>query len=237
MASGNQARPTYAVVQPRLYDVHQPRAYDMTVSSPRQMDTTAARQRASTPNLVASLQGSGAHGQPMSPSRPVIKTVLATPTSWAPNGEPDALQAEVARRVAAETRVRELEALVSRLRGRISTLDRDLARAQGKRPATAPAKSPADVGAPSPTELARDNPIDRAISEYLDRNPDFPVSIQKLAPNLYVFGDRGTVYVTQRGEHIVVRVGGGFKSLQVFMDERALMVTRDNAQMLADRHA
>ena len=71
-----------------------------------------------------------------------------------------------------------------------------------------------------------EDPIDSAICEYLERNPDFPVSIQKVASNHYVFGDRGTVYVTQRGEHIVVRVGGGFKSLQVFMDERALMVTR-----------
>merc|ERR1719324_857221 len=71
---------------------------------------------------------------------------------------------------------------------------------------------------------APEDPIDVAISEYLAKNPDFPVSVTKLAPNYYVFGDRGQVYVTQRGEHIVVRVGGGYKSLQVFMDERALMV-------------
>ena len=30
------------------------------------------------------------------------------------------------------------------------------------------------------------------------------------------------VYVTQRGDHFVVRVGGGYKSLQTFMDERTL---------------
>lgn len=84
-------------------------------------------------------------------------------------------------------------------------------------------------------ELKKDDPIDQAICEYLERNPDFPVSIQKVADNYYVFGDRGTVYVTKRGEHIVVRVGGGFKSLQVFMDERALMVTRENATALNER--
>merc|ERR1719163_1117802 len=72
--------------------------------------------------------------------------------------------------------------------------------------------------------MAAEDPIDVAISEYLAKNQDFPVSVTKLAPNYYVFGDRGQVYVTQRGEHIVVRVGGGYKSLQVFMDERALMV-------------
>lgn len=46
----------------------------------------------------------------------------------------------------------------------------------------------------------------------------------EVAPNHYVFGDRGKVYITQRGEHVVVRVGGGFKSLQAFMDERVLFV-------------
>merc|ERR1719324_1481306 len=84
-------------------------------------------------------------------------------------------------------------------------------------------------------EMIIDDPIDRAICEYLERNPDFPVSVQKVAPSHYVFGDRGTVYVTQRGEHIVVRVGGGYKSLQVFMDERALMVTREAAAALSEK--
>jgi len=132
-------------------------------------------------------------------------------------GATTALQAEIARRQAAEARVRELEALVARLRLRVDMLE-------GGRPV--PIKQRAIVEMEE-EESAIDDPIDRAICEYLERNPDFPVSVQKVAPNYYVFGDRGTVYVTQRGEHIVVRVGGGYKSLQVFMDERALMVTGD----------
>jgi len=86
-------------------------------------------------------------------------------------------------------------------------------------------------------DMNPDDAIDKAICAYLERNPDFPVSIQKVAPNYYVFGDRGTVYVTERGKHIVVRVGGGFKSLQVFMDERALMLTRETASALSERTA
>eukprot|EP00933_Yihiella_yeosuensis_P053571 TRINITY_DN51822_c0_g1_i1.p1 TRINITY_DN51822_c0_g1~~TRINITY_DN51822_c0_g1_i1.p1 ORF type:complete len:259 (+),score=58.61 TRINITY_DN51822_c0_g1_i1:36-812(+) len=143
------------------------------------------------------------------------------------------LQAEVARRKAAESRVAELEALVARLRSRISTLEgRSPATEKGprKRPqSNASAKRQAQAVSAQPPEESQDDAIDTAIRTYLEHNPDFPVSIQKVAPNFYVFGDRGTVYVAQRGEHIVVRVGGGYKSLQVFMDERALMVTRDNA--------
>lgn len=139
------------------------------------------------------------------------------------------LQAEVARRQAAEHRVRDLEALVARLRGRIAVLE-------GKTPArsTGDAKHSARVEVEE-EEPTTDDPIDRAICNYLERNPDFPVVVQKVANNYYVFGDRGTVYVTQRGEHIVVRVGGGFKSLQVFMDERALMVTREAAAALGEK--
>jgi len=54
-------------------------------------------------------------------------------------------------------------------------------------------------------------PAASIVDGFLERHPDFPVVAQKVAPNHYTFGDRGTVYVTQRGDHIVVRVGGGFK--------------------------
>jgi len=154
---------------------------------------------------------------------PMVMAALAPPPMNERNINDAILQAEISRRQAAEARVRELESLVARLRGRISTLE-------GKRTVSPPKHAEAER-----EEVTVDDPIDRAICEYLERNPDFPVSIQKVAPNYYVFGDRGTVYVTQRGEHIVVRVGGGFKSLQVFMDERALMVTRDSAGALAEK--
>jgi len=153
----------------------------------------------------------------------MVMAALAPPPMNERNINDAILQAEISRRQAAEARVRELESLVARLRGRISTLE-------GKRTVSPPKHAEAER-----EEVTVDDPIDRAICEYLERNPDFPVSIQKVAPNYYVFGDRGTVYVTQRGEHIVVRVGGGFKSLQVFMDERALMVTRDSAGALAEK--
>lgn len=66
--------------------------------------------------------------------------------------------------------------------------------------------------------------IDAAILGYLERNPGFPVSVNKLAPHHYVFGDRGTVFLTKRGHQVLARVGGGYKKLKNFMDERALMV-------------
>lgn len=142
------------------------------------------------------------------------------------------LQAEIARRQAAEARVRELEAVVMHLQQRIAILE------GGSQPPRKPSpRRTAKVTPPPPKapEPPTEDPIDRAICEYLERNPDFPVSIQKVAHNYYVFGDRGTVYATQRGDHIVVRVGGGYKSLQVFMDERALMVTGEAAGALANK--
>jgi len=154
--------------------------------------------------------------------------------SWTPQAvvPAEGLQVEIHRRQAAEARVRELEALVLRLRQRVSVLER---KRSGSARATGDHGKHVDDAFLGDEDAQVEDPIDRAICEYLDRNQDFPVSIQKVAPNYYVFGDRGTVYVTQRGEHIVVRVGGGFKSLQVFMDERALMVTRDNATALAEK--
>lgn len=153
--------------------------------------------------------------------------VISTPAPG-PTISDSQLQVEVYRRQAAEARVRELEALVTRLRQRISSLE-------GKRTSGPEPRRGEEVMDSTNEDMIIDDPIDRAICEYLERNPDFPVSIQKVAPNYYVFGDRGTVYVTQRGEHIVVRVGGGFKSLQVFMDERALMVTREAATALSEK--
>lgn len=145
------------------------------------------------------------------------------------NAQPGGIQAEIAKRQAAEARVKELEAIVLQLQRRLAVY-------QGRKPPTRLSSKellpePEETGPPS------DDPIDRAIGDYLDRHPEFPVYIQKVGPNHYVFGDRGTVYVTQRGEHFVVRVGGGFKSLKVFMDERALMVTRENASALAEKQA
>jgi len=132
----------------------------------------------------------------------------------------DAWQTEHQRRLKAEAKVQELEGILSRLKSRIAVLE---GRKSDKRSVE---ENPLE------DQLSSGDPIDAAICEYLELNPDFPVSIQKVAQNHYVFGDRGPVYVTQRGEHIVVRVGGGFKSLQVFMDERALMVSRDSAAQI-----
>jgi len=183
-------------------------------------------------------------GSPSSPS--FLPTAPAnTPAAGA---ESAALQAEIARRQAAESRVRELEALVAKLRGRLAVLEGRREGSPGHgghgdtgrrhRCETPPSanRDRGDHGNSSGVDPIGEDPIDVAICEYLERNPDFPVSIQKVAPNYYVFGDRGTVYVTKRGEHIVVRVGGGFKSLQVFMDERALMVTRENAAALSEKN-
>mmetsp|Transcript_122696 Transcript_122696/g.291798 ORF Transcript_122696/g.291798 Transcript_122696/m.291798 type:complete len:173 (+) Transcript_122696:1-519(+) len=139
----------------------------------------------------------------------------------------DGLQAEVARRQAAEARVQELEALVARLQNRVAVLEgRPAKGGSSRRSGLSQALKESE---PREEVNGEEDSIDRVIRTYLEHNPDFPVSIQKVAPNFYVFGDRGTVYIQQRGEHVVVRVGGGYKSLQVFMDERALMVTRDNA--------
>lgn len=146
----------------------------------------------------------------------------------------NSLQAEVARRQAAEARVQELEALVSRLQSRVAALEGRPAPKGVARRSGLPQARKEDLEV---ADYDDEDSIDRVIRTYLEHNPDFPVSIQKVAPNYYVFGDRGTVYIQQRGEHVVVRVGGGYKSLQVFMDERALMVTRDNAAAVRRQQA
>jgi len=148
------------------------------------------------------------------------QTVVMQQQPIAPSADIDfqeAWQVEHQRRLKAEAKVKELEGILTRLKSRIAVLE---GRKSDKRSMEENALE---------DQLSAEDPIDAAICEYLELNPDFPVSIQKVANNHYVFGDRGPVYVTQRGEHIVVRVGGGFKSLQVFMDERALMVSRDAA--------
>jgi hypothetical protein len=137
------------------------------------------------------------------------------------------LEHEVARRQAAEAKVRALEAQVAQLQQRLARYEgkRERANELPPEPERLPTRDERDEG------WTADDAIDQAIWEYLELNPDYPVSIKKVAPNYYSFGDRGTVYLSQRGEHIVVRVGGGFKSLQVFMDERSLMGMRDSSNV------
>lgn len=182
----------------------------------------------------------------MQPNMPLQSVAhVAPPTLTASPPPASSLQAEIARRQAAEARVRELEAMVAQLQQKVATLEgggksprKDRPSSQGTKVAKVlpPSNASVSAGKSMAVEAQQtEDPIDRAICEYLERNPDFPVSIQKVAHNYYVFGDRGTVYATQRGDHVVVRVGGGYKSLQVFMDERSLMVTGEAAGSLADK--
>ncbi|CAE7530485.1 unnamed protein product [Symbiodinium natans] len=176
-----------------------------------------------------------------------VRAYGGSPQGVAPGQAPsiglqaDGLQAEVARRKAAESRVQELEALVARLQNRVAVLEAE-GKPKGGPRRSAPARKQ-DADAQVSAEDEEEDSIDTAIRTYLEHNPDFPVSIQKVAPNYYVFGDRGTVYIQQRGEHVVVRVGGGYKSLQVFMDAgvpetapfRSCMVPECMFRNLADR--
>lgn len=119
------------------------------------------------------------------------------------------------RREKAEARVRDLETHVAVLQRRleVAALSGGL---EGGRPAVV------EQGQEIPDIYTARDPIDSFIRQYLNEHPGYPVSVRKLAPNYYSFGDRGRVHVAQRGEHFVVRVGGGWKSLSTFMDERTL---------------
>eukprot|EP00913_Durusdinium_trenchii_P012932 g12144.t1 len=82
------------------------------------------------------------------------------------------LQAEVAKRQAAEARVQELEALVARLQSRVATLE-------GRPQPKGARRSGALQARKEHIEVAdndEDDSIDRAIRTYLENNPDFPVS-------------------------------------------------------------
>lgn len=162
-----------------------------------------------------------------------VATVKPQAQTQQPPGVSGVLQTEVARRQLAESRVLELEALVARLRQRIAFLEGGGRPGRQRHSPREPSRGKQrnnhvrERDEHNEADKARndDDSIDSAICEYLERNPDFPVTVRKVQSNYYVFGDRGIVNVTKCGEHIVVRVGGGFKSLQVFMDERALMVS------------
>ncbi|CAE7597955.1 unnamed protein product [Symbiodinium sp. CCMP2456] len=164
------------------------------------------------------------------PMQQPVRAYGGAPLQGIVPGQVDGLQAEVARRKAAESRVQELEALVARLQNRVAVLE---GKPKGGPRRSVPArKQGVDTQVYAEDDEEEDS-IDTAIRTYLEHNPDFPVSIQKVAPNYYVFGDRGTVYIQQRGEHVVVRVGGGYKSLQVFMDARAQVVRPCSFHMLS----
>merc|ERR1712151_838688 len=183
---------------------------------------------ASTPNLgpPSPTRLKSIPGSPPKSATPTLQSPMIPTSSWTPAVQADGVENEIARRQAAEARVSELEALVERLQKEIAMLS-NAANNQGR---GHPDGEHAANDKGYVDTLGTDDPIDQAINTYLDSNPDFPVSVRKVAPNHYVFGDRGNVYVTQRGEQIIVRVGGGFKSLKAFMDERALMVARDGAR-------
>lgn len=212
-------------------------------SQPLQQQQQAMQQRPGQPQ--------GGQQRPPSPAssrQPVRPGAAASSVAGSTvGGAPQApvsgsvYEAEVARRTVAEARVRELEGLVSKLRGRIASLQVTVRKNQQQQQQQHQGTGDPNAGGKDASGAiepqAPDDAIDQAIRAYLESNPDFPVSVQKVAPNNYVFGDRGNVYVTQRGEHIVVRVGGGFKSLQVFMDERALMLTRDAAGAVSEQRA
>eukprot|EP00405_Crypthecodinium_cohnii_P022918 CAMPEP_0206473322 /NCGR_PEP_ID=MMETSP0324_2-20121206/32783_1 /ASSEMBLY_ACC=CAM_ASM_000836 /TAXON_ID=2866 /ORGANISM="Crypthecodinium cohnii, Strain Seligo" /LENGTH=363 /DNA_ID=CAMNT_0053948203 /DNA_START=64 /DNA_END=1155 /DNA_ORIENTATION=+ len=210
---------------------------------------TTAANIAAAAATAASM--SGATPGPPSPPHPMTARASgqgfnrSASSNGLPTSELTPIQVEIQRRQAAEVRVRDLEVLVNQLRRRIAGLEAEKRRTALQTRVMVMAANgaqipgicnPKDMSIISePPDMNPDDAIDKAICEYLRRNPDFPVSIQKVAPNYYVFGDRGTVYVTERGRHIVVRVGGGFKSLQVFMDERALMLTRETAGAWSER--
>ena len=203
-ASRHTVGPTASTTSP----VHRG-SFSLPASAPTTLYSRAGSPRPQQTTTVLSSPPPGSMSSVhTTPSIRASSPTMVVPSQ--PQHDP-VLQAEIRRRLAAEARVVELEELVSTLREQIVSLE-------GPTPQR-------EIQVQRKPEEHIDDPVDAAICEYLERNPDFPVSIQKVAPNYYVFGDRGTVYVTQRGEHIVVRVGGGFKSLQVFMDERSLMVT------------
>lgn len=80
-----------------------------------------------------------------------------------------------------------------------------------------------DRAAPASTVLGSDR-IDQRIQEYLETFPEFNFFVEKLRQGWYKFGKpiSKKVYMKVVGNDIVVRVGGGYKELQKFLDEYRL---------------
>mmetsp|Transcript_81856 Transcript_81856/g.144845 ORF Transcript_81856/g.144845 Transcript_81856/m.144845 type:complete len:603 (+) Transcript_81856:145-1953(+) len=81
-----------------------------------------------------------------------------------------------------------------------------------------------DVDRPLSQNLLGHDRIDQTIQEYLDSFPDFYFYVEKLKQGWYKFGKpiSKKVYMKVVGNDIVVRVGGGYKELQKFLDEYRL---------------
>jgi hypothetical protein len=154
-----------------------------------------------TPTISAAIPVERLPSAPLSPgataAKPPPDATLLQQLQWSED-----------RRAAAEQRIQELTALASKLQSRLDAIT-----TAGGLDALKP---------PPPPSTEREDGIDRFIRQYLKEHPDYKVQVKKLAPNFYQFGDSGKVYVAKRGEHCVVRVGGGYKSLITYMDERVL---------------
>ncbi|KAF4701160.1 hypothetical protein FOZ63_017345, partial [Perkinsus olseni] len=63
----------------------------------------------------------------------------------------------------------------------------------------------------------RADQIDRAILEYMDTHPEFTISVKKCGPGVYTIGNK-RMRLTTRGELTVVRIGGGYYTLEEYFD-------------------
>ncbi|KAF4657167.1 hypothetical protein FOL47_008562 [Perkinsus chesapeaki] len=69
----------------------------------------------------------------------------------------------------------------------------------------------------SKESAARADHIDKAILEYMDTHPEFTVTVKKHEPGVYTIGNR-KMRLTTRGDMVVVRIGGGYHTLEEYFD-------------------
>merc|ERR1712032_705285 len=88
-----------------------------------------------------------------------------------------------------------------------------------------------DLDRPPPeaaSEGANDG-IDAKLQAYFDQYPDFDLDVKKLRPGWYLFGQPigKKVYIKMNGrDSAVLKIGGGFKALEKFLDEHRLGLLR-----------
>jgi hypothetical protein len=64
---------------------------------------------------------------------------------------------------------------------------------------------------------SKNDPVDSALADYLNRYSDLPVEFKREEPGVYLFGTRKVIVRLEQGR-IVVRVGGGYMTLEEFVE-------------------
>jgi hypothetical protein len=66
-------------------------------------------------------------------------------------------------------------------------------------------------------KASKNDPVDSALADYINRYSDLPVEFKREEPGVYLFGTRKIIVRLEQGR-VIVRVGGGYMTLEEFVE-------------------